>query len=130
VLRLYDRLNQKTAIQFVGYGLEMLPFRVEVIQTDNGSEFQAAFHWHILDKCIGHIYIEPMRPRFNGKVERSTGSTRRSSTVSSMVCNRRCVRLQREAPGDLSGDQMRRLAFTAAQAGADQIFQELRSELA
>jgi hypothetical protein len=71
VLRLYDRLNQKTAIQFVDYALERLPFRVEVIQTDNGSEFQAAFHWHVLDKGIGHVYIKPMRPRLNGKVERS-----------------------------------------------------------
>jgi transposase InsO family protein len=71
VLRLYDRLNQKTAIQFLDYALERLPFRVEVIQTDNGSEFQAAFHWHVLDKGIGHVYIKPLRPRLNGKVERS-----------------------------------------------------------
>jgi transposase len=36
VLRIYPRLNQKTAIQFADYVLERLPFRVEVIQTDNG----------------------------------------------------------------------------------------------
>jgi transposase InsO family protein len=29
------------------------------------------FHWHVLDKGIGHSYIKPMRPRLNGKVERS-----------------------------------------------------------
>jgi hypothetical protein len=33
VLRVYPALNQKTAIQFVDYVLERLPFRVEVIQT-------------------------------------------------------------------------------------------------
>jgi transposase-like protein len=44
VLRIYDRLNQKTAIQFVDYVLERLPFAVEVIQTDNGAEFQSQFH--------------------------------------------------------------------------------------
>jgi transposase InsO family protein len=71
VLRLYDRLNQKTAIQFVDYVLERLPFRVEAIQTDNGSEFQAGFHWHLLDRGIGHVYIKPRTPRLNGKVERS-----------------------------------------------------------
>jgi transposase InsO family protein len=71
VLRIYDRLNQKTAIQFVDYVLEKLPFRVEVIQTDNGSEFQAGFHWHVLDRGIQHIYIKPATPRLNGKVERS-----------------------------------------------------------
>jgi hypothetical protein len=39
VLRIYPQLNQKTAIQFLDYVLERLPFRVEVIQTDNGVEF-------------------------------------------------------------------------------------------
>jgi transposase len=71
VLRVYPALNQKTAIQFVDYVLERLPFRVEVIQTDNGAEFQSAFHWHVLDKGINHSYIKPRTPRLNGKVERS-----------------------------------------------------------
>jgi len=34
VLRVYDRNNQKTAIQFMDYVLEKLPFRVECVQTD------------------------------------------------------------------------------------------------
>src|SRR4051812_40161152 len=34
VLRIYPQLNQKTAIQFVDYVVQRLPFRVEVIQTD------------------------------------------------------------------------------------------------
>jgi transposase len=34
VLRIYDQLNQKTAIQFADYLLDKLPFRVEAIQTD------------------------------------------------------------------------------------------------
>ncbi|WP_049785228.1 integrase core domain-containing protein [Mycobacterium marinum] len=40
-------------------------------QTDNGAEFQSAFHWHVLDQGINHIYIKPRTPRLNGKVERS-----------------------------------------------------------
>lgn len=71
VLRVYDRLNQKTAIQFADYVLEKLPFRVDLIQTDNGAEFQSSFHWHILDRGIKHVYIKPATPRLNGKVERS-----------------------------------------------------------
>jgi transposase InsO family protein len=71
VLRIYPKLNQQTAIQFLDYVLERLPFRVEVIQTDNGVEFGASFHWHVLDKGIGHVYIKPRTPRLNGKVERS-----------------------------------------------------------
>jgi transposase InsO family protein len=71
VLRIYPRNDQKTAIQFVDYVLEKLPFRAEVIQTDNGSEFQGGFHWHLLDRGINHVYIRPATPRLNGKVERS-----------------------------------------------------------
>jgi hypothetical protein len=59
------------AIQFLDYVLERLPFRVEVIQTDNGVEFGASFHWHVLDKGVGHVYIKPRTPHLNGKVERS-----------------------------------------------------------
>jgi transposase InsO family protein len=71
VLRIYPRNNQKTAIQFIDYVLEKLPFHVEIIQTDNGAEFQGGFHWHVLDRGIGHTYIKPATPRLNGKVERS-----------------------------------------------------------
>lgn len=98
VLRIYPRNDQKTALQFLDYLLERLPFKVEVIQTDiqtgwalltwctpagcariggvrrlsvNGSEFQGSFHYHVLDKGIGHVYIKPATPRLNGKVERS-----------------------------------------------------------
>jgi len=71
VLRIYEENDQKTAIQFIDYVLSRLPFRTEVIQTDNGAEFQAQFHWHVLDKGINHVYIKPRRPRLNGKVERS-----------------------------------------------------------
>jgi transposase InsO family protein len=80
VLRIYDRLNQKTAIQFADFLLDKFPFRVEAIQTDNGSEFQSAFHWHLMDRGIRHIYIRPATPRLNGKVERSHRIDAESST--------------------------------------------------
>ena len=53
VLKIYDRLNQKSAIDFVDYAL--------------GS----VFHWHVLDKGVAHVYNKPATPRLNGKVERS-----------------------------------------------------------
>ena len=71
VLRIYDRLNQQSAIRFLDYVLEKLPFQVEVIQTDHGAEFGSQFHYHVLDRGIGHVYIKPATPRLNGKVERS-----------------------------------------------------------
>jgi transposase InsO family protein len=71
ILRIYERCNQKSAIAFADYVLEKLPFEVRAIQTDNGSEFQSGFHWHVLDRGIRHVYIKPLTPRLNGKVERS-----------------------------------------------------------
>jgi transposase InsO family protein len=71
ILKLYPRSDQKTAIQFLDYVLPRLPFQVEKIQTDNDAEFQSAFHWHVLDQGIGHVYIRPATLRLNGKVERS-----------------------------------------------------------
>ncbi|WP_253267579.1 helix-turn-helix domain-containing protein, partial [Streptomyces sp. NL15-2K] len=52
VLRIYPTLDQNTAIQFLDYVIQRLPFQVEVIQTDNVAEFQSAFHWHVLDHNI------------------------------------------------------------------------------
>jgi len=47
------------------------PFRIKVIRTDNGHEFQAKFHWHVEDLGMIHIYIKPASPNLNGKVEHS-----------------------------------------------------------
>ena len=71
VLRIYPKNNQNTAIEFLDYVCQKLPFRVECVQTDNGSEFGSQFHWHVLDRGIRHVYIKPATPRLNGKVERS-----------------------------------------------------------
>lgn len=84
VLRVYPKCNQKTAVQFLDYVLERLPFRVESVQTDNGAEFQSGFCWHVLDRGICHAYIKPATPRLNGKVERSH---RIDSEESSAVCS-------------------------------------------
>ncbi len=71
VLKIYDRCNQATAIRFVDEVRRRLPFRVQVVQTDNGAEFQSRFHWHLDGLDIRHAYIRPRTPRLNGKVERS-----------------------------------------------------------
>jgi len=71
VLKIYDTCNQRTAIQFVDDVLHRLPFRVHVIQTDNGAEFQSQFHWHLERRDVRHVYIRPRSPHLNGKVERS-----------------------------------------------------------
>jgi transposase InsO family protein len=71
VLKVYDACNQTTAIRFIDEVLRRLPFRVLVVQTDNGAEFQSKFHWHLETRDIRHAYIRPRTPHLNGKVERS-----------------------------------------------------------
>ena len=71
VLKVYDACNQRTAIRFIDDVLRRLPFRVHVVQTHNGAEFQSAFHWQLEGMDIRHVYIRPRTPHLNGKVERS-----------------------------------------------------------
>jgi transposase InsO family protein len=71
VLKVYDRCNQRTAIRFLNEVRIRLPFRIQVLQTDNGAEFQSNFHWHAESLDIRHVYIRPASPHLNGKVERS-----------------------------------------------------------
>ena len=71
VLKIYDACNQRTAIRFMDEVQRRLPFRVHVVQTDNGAEFQSQFHWHVQSRDIRHVYTRPRTPRLNGKVERS-----------------------------------------------------------
>lgn len=70
-LKVYQKHNQGNAIDFVDYVINKFPFRIKVIRTDNGHEFQARFHWHCIDRGIEHVYIKPGSPKLNGKVERS-----------------------------------------------------------
>ena len=71
VLKVFDACNQTTAIRFIDDVFRRLPFRIQLVQTDNGSEFQSKFHWHLDELDIRHVYIRPRTPRLNGKVERS-----------------------------------------------------------
>jgi IS30 family transposase len=80
VLRIYPQLDQKTAIQFLDYVLERLPFRVEVIQTDNGAEFQSRFHWHVLDKASATATSSRTPRGSTARWNAPTASTPRSST--------------------------------------------------
>jgi transposase InsO family protein len=71
ILKIYDACTQRTARLFIDEVVRRLPFRVHVVQTDIGAEFQSAFHWHLESLDIRHVYIRPRTPRLNGKVERS-----------------------------------------------------------
>lgn len=70
-LKMYNRHNQTSAIDFIDYVIEKFPFRIHTVRTDRGHEFQAKFHWYVEDKGMKHVYIKPRSPQLNGKVERS-----------------------------------------------------------
>lgn len=70
-LKIYNRHTQKNAIDFIDFVVNKFPFRIKTIRTDRGHEFQAKFHWHVEDSGMEHVYIKPMTPQLNGKVERS-----------------------------------------------------------
>jgi transposase InsO family protein len=57
--------------RFANEVIKRLPFRVLVIQTDNGAEFQSRLHWHLESLDIRHVYFRPRTPHLNGNVERS-----------------------------------------------------------
>ena len=71
VIKIYPKHNQDHAIKFIDHVIHKMPFRINMVRTDNGHEFQARFHWHVMDQGIDHVYIKPGTPRLNGKVERS-----------------------------------------------------------
>ncbi len=70
-IKIYDKHNQVSSIDFIDYVVNKFPFRIHTIQTDNGHEFQSKFNWHVEDKGMKHRYIKPGKPQHNGKVERS-----------------------------------------------------------
>ena len=70
-LKVYKKHNLENAIDLVDYFIKKFPFRIKMIRTDNGHEFQARFHWHCIDSGIEHVYIKPGSPKLNAKVERS-----------------------------------------------------------
>jgi hypothetical protein len=58
-------------MRFIDDVLRCLPFRVHVVQTDNGAEFQPQCHWHWESRDMKCVDIRPRTPRLNGKGERS-----------------------------------------------------------
>jgi hypothetical protein len=43
VIKSYSQHTQKNAIDFIDHVLEKLPFRIKMVRTDNGHEFQPSF---------------------------------------------------------------------------------------
>lgn len=70
VLELHERATAKTASLALNAVLERMPFRVQAIQIDGGSEFRAEFEEACRDRGVQLFVLPPRSPKLNGCVER------------------------------------------------------------
>lgn len=66
----YMNHSSASARDFLLKLIEVAPFRITEIQTDNGSEFAHLFHDACVDLNICHYHSYPRCPKMNGTVER------------------------------------------------------------
>lgn len=64
-----DQTSYSAAI-VLDEALQMLPFKIECIYSDNGKEFKGAFKQLCAHYCIPQQFTRPYRPQTNGKAER------------------------------------------------------------
>ena len=72
----YNRATAKAAASFLDKLTANMPFPVEAIQVDGGSEFMAAFEEACETKGIRLYVLPPKCPQMNGAVERCNGAWR------------------------------------------------------
>ena len=81
-LEAFEEHSTYSSTVFLKHCAEKFPYKIECVQTDNGSEFTnrlnpngtdriTLFEKTCLDLGIRHKLIKPFTPRHNGKVERS-----------------------------------------------------------
>jgi transposase InsO family protein len=66
----YTSLNSQNATDFLKKLIQVAPFKINHIQTDNGSEFEKDFAIAIRDSPIKHFHNYPRHPQSNAYVER------------------------------------------------------------
>jgi transposase InsO family protein len=66
----YSSLSSARAQDFLHKFLQVAPFEVKRVQTDNGSEFYKLFHEACIDLELTHYWNYPRHPKMNAKIER------------------------------------------------------------
>jgi putative transposase len=72
----FNRATAAAASIFLDKVIADMPFAIEAIQVDGGSEFKAEFEQACQAKAIRLYELPPKRPQINGAVERCNGSWR------------------------------------------------------
>lgn len=66
----YKNISSASGADFLQRVINYFPFKVEAIQTDNGSEYLLNFHKACTTKGIMHYFTYPHTPKMNGRAER------------------------------------------------------------
>jgi len=66
----YKKLDSGNTLDFYRKIVEILPYKIKSIQTDNGLEFLGHFDQYLKRQNIPHFFTYPRCPRINGVVER------------------------------------------------------------
>ena len=72
----FNRATAASAASFLDKLVADMPFKVEAIQVDGGSEFKAGFEQACQKRGIRLYELPPKRPQLNGAVERCNGAWR------------------------------------------------------
>ena len=72
----YRRATARNARDFLGKPVREMPFAVEAVQVDGGSEFKAEFERECRERAIPLWVLPPRSPELNGHVERAIGTWR------------------------------------------------------
>ena len=76
VAKAYNRATAASAAMFLDKLTADMPFKVEAIQVDGGSEFMAEFEDACQSRAIKLFVLPPKSPEINGAVERCNGAWR------------------------------------------------------
>ena len=68
-------IASRAASEFLSRLVEYMPFAVQAVQTDNGSEYAKEFERALREAGIEHYFTYPNCPKQNGRVERKIGTT-------------------------------------------------------
>lgn len=72
----YSQATSNTAQQFLEFVRVSLPFKIQSIQVDGGSEFMKDFEQACQNLNIPLWVLPPRSPEYNGNVERANGSAK------------------------------------------------------
>ncbi len=69
-IRAYKTISSQSAADFLTHVIDYFPFKIEAINTDNGSEYLLNFHKLTTELNIPHYFSHPHTPKENSRAER------------------------------------------------------------